>query len=247
MGIIFANEKIIDRISSIEVLNGHMLFQMPINSEVDARVADHTDLSMFISDAVYVAPCIYQAFIDKLYDAQESSQYLMNKILAEKIVCGTLPLKKEYPFNIGFNAVLLKNHFFHKLKYSEPKILENLNCDRIDVRQGYTRCSTMVLTEIAVITEDVGLARIYEAYGYDVLTIDKGYVVLPGYNYGFFGGTGGVIERNLVLNGSLSHHPNANAIKIFVHKLGLSIVELHNGPLIDCGSIFYLNTQNEGG
>lgn len=247
MGIIFANEKTIDRIRSMEALKGHLLFQMPINNEVDARVADHTDLSMFISDAVYIAPCIYRAFRDKLFDDYASSQHLLYKNLSEKILLGTLTLKKEYPFNIGYNAVLLKNHFFHKLEYSEPKILENLNCDRIDVGQGYTRCATMVLTENAVITEDVGLARVYEACGYDVLTIDKGYITLPGYNYGFIGGTGGVIENNLVLNGALSHHPNGDAIMTFVHKLGLSIVELHNGPLIDCGSILYLNTQNEGG
>ena len=245
MGIIFANEKTIDKMRTFEAFSDHILFQMPINPEVDARVADHTDLSMFVSDAVYVAPCIYRSFLDQLGTLQDAhlSLEIGFKCLVERLVCGTQTLKKEYPFNIAFNAVSLKKHFFHKLAFTEPRILDSLNCDRIEVKQGYTRCSTMVLNDDSVITEDVGLARSYKAYGYDVLVIEKGHVALPGYNYGFFGGSGGVIEDKLVLNGALKHHPNGDAIMSYVHQVGLSIIELHDDPLIDCGSILYLSTK----
>ncbi len=245
MGIIFANEMAIDRMRSFEAFERHILFQMPINTAVDARVADHTDLSLFVSDAVYVAPNIYASFIARLDETQHthSIQKGVFNALKERLICGTNSLKKEYPHNIAYNAVKLKEHFFHNLEYTETKILENINCDRIDVNQGYTRCSTMVLTDEAVITEDAGLAQNYRAYGYDVLVIEKGHIVLPGFNYGFFGGTGGVIEDALVLNGALKYHPDEVAIKNFVHRLGLRIVELHDGPLIDCGSILYLNTK----
>ncbi len=230
MGIIFANEKTIDRMRSLEAFERHILFQMPINTAVDERVADHTDLSLFVSESVFVAPNIYGSFVERL-DHEV------------KIICGTKALNREYPHNIAYNAVKLKNHFFHKLEYTESKILESIICDRIEVNQGYTRCSTMVLTESAVITEDAGLAQTYRNYGYDVLVIEKGHVVLPGFNYGFFGGTGGVIEDVLVLNGALEYHPDEVAIRDFVHGLGLRIIELHDGPLIDCGSILYLSTK----
>lgn len=233
MGIIFANEKTIDKIRSLEAFKRHILFQMPINTAVDPRVADHTDLSLFVSDAVYVAPNIYGSFVERLDEMRHDV----------KIICGTKALNKEYPHNIAYNAVKLKKHFFHKLKHTETKILENINCDTIEVNQGYTRCSTMVLTDGAVITEDAGLAHNYRAYGYEVLVIEKGHIVLPGFHYGFFGGTGGVIEDALVLNGALKYHPDEIAIKNFVHGLGLRIVELHDGPLIDCGSILYLSTK----
>lgn len=245
MGIIFANEKAIDRMRCLEAFDRHLLFRMPINTAVDARVADHTDLSLFVLDAVFVAPNIYESFVERLDEMKHTLTFQeeLFKFLEDRLICGTNTSKKEYPHNIGYNAVKLKEHFFHKLKHTETKILKSINCDRIEVNQGYTRCSTMVLTEEAVITEDAGLALVYRAYGYDVLVIEKGHIVLPGFNYGFFGGTGGVIEDALVLNGTLKYHPDEVAIKNFVHRLGLRIIELHDGPLIDCGSILYLSTK----
>lgn len=186
MGIIFANEKTIDKMRTFEAITSHLLFQMPINTEVDARVADHTDLSLFIYDAVYIAPCIYNAFLEKMATLRDAdAEDVRIDFLADRLVCGMKSQKKEYPYNIAYNAVKLKDYFFHKLEHTEPKILESINCDRIDVKQGYTRCATMVITEQAVITEDVGLAQRYKDYGFDVLVIDKGHIVLPGYNYGF--------------------------------------------------------------
>jgi hypothetical protein len=245
MGIIFANEKTIEKMRSLEAFMSHVLFQVPINTSVDPRVSDHTDLSLFVSGAVYVAPNIYGSFVERLEEIQHTCTLHegASKFLLDKLICGTKSLRKEYPHNIAYNAVKLKKHFFHKLEYTESKILESIICDRIEINQGYTRCSTMVLTEGAVITEDAGLAQTYRNYGYDVLVIEKGHVVLPGFNYGFFGGTGGVIEDALVLNGALEYHPDEVAIRAFVHGLGLRIVELHNGPLIDCGSILYFSTK----
>lgn len=245
MGIIFANEKVIDRMRSLEAFESHLLFQMPINSHVDARVSDHTDLSLFVSDVVYVAPNIFKSFVARLDEMRQTSIFHehFTDNLEDRIICGVKLLKQEYPHNIAYNAVKLKNHFFHKLEYTESEILESIICDRIEVNQGYTRCSTMVLTEGAVITEDVGLAQNYRNYGYEVLVVEKGHVVLPGFNYGFFGGTGGVIEDVLVLNGALKYHPDEVAIRAFVHGFGLRIEELYDGPLVDCGSILYLSTK----
>jgi len=244
MGIIFANEQTIHKMRYLDVLAEHVFFEVPLNGEVDARVSDHTDLSVFITNAVYVAPCIYPSFqehLSILIDTQPI-HYGQLKSLAEKIVCGTQALNKAYPLDIAYNAVKLKNHFFHKLAYTEHEILRGVHCAKIETNQGYTRCSTMVLSEVAIITEDFGLSHIYKDHGYDVLLIEKGHVVLSGYNYGFFGGCGGVIENKLVLNGALKYHPNSKAIQKFVHQLGLSIIELHDDPLLDCGSILYLNT-----
>ncbi len=238
MGVIFANKQTIQKMRDLEDLKEHVLFEVPLNKEVDARVADHTDLSVFISDFVCVAPCIYEAFLSQMLSVQDARF----KRLGEKVVRGTLSLKKDYPFDSAYNAVKLKNHFFHKLRNTEPKILDALTCEKVNVGQGYTRCSTMVLTENAVITEDIGLALHYKTLGYEVLIIEKGHVILPGFNYGFFGGSGGVVENKLVINGALRHHPDGDAILQFVHSHGLKIIELHDDPLIDCGSILYFMT-----
>lgn len=241
MGIIFANERTIHKMRHIRGFDKHVLFNTPLNVEVDACVADHTDLSLFISDAIFVAPCIFETFQDQIrvISCEQPLKQSFLSQLSNRVICGTNKLQKSYPFDIAYNAVKLKNHFFHKLAHTEPKILASTTCEKVEVKQGYTRCSTMVLTEYAVITEDVGLARTYEAYGYEVLCIEKGHVELQGFEYGFFGGTGGVIEDALVLNGTLKHHPNCDEITHFVHSHGLEIIELHDDSLIDCGSILY--------
>jgi len=239
MGIIFANEKTIQKMRELAVFEGNICFEVPLNGDVDSKLADHTDLSIFVSDAIYVAPSIYMPFLNHWNALLEIPNF--------EVVCGTKHLKNDYPHDIAYNAVQMKHHFFHKLAHTEPKILEAIKGNRINVKQGYTRCSTLMLTNEAVITEDIALAQIYRNYGYDVLTIEKGYVTLPGYKYGFFGGTGGVVDNLLVLNGSLKHHPDCDTIKGFVNRYDMHIIELHDGPLLDCGSILFLNTQNKGG
>lgn len=241
MGIIFANEQTINKMRQIGSFEKHVLFSIPLNEEVSANVADHTDLSVFIADAIYVAPCIYKGFQDQIRAVidEHPRDASLQRLLFEGVVYGISTLQKTYPFDIAFNAVKLKNHFFHKLTHTEPKILAAMTCEKVAVKQGYTRCSTMILSDSAVITEDAGLAKTYEACGYEVLLITKGHVELPGFEYGFFGGSGGVVEDILVLNGTLNHHPDNDEIKRFVHRHGLEILELHDGPLLDCGSILY--------
>ena len=46
-------------------------------------------------------------------------------------------------------------------------------------------------------------------YGIDVLLIRPGYIELPGYPYGFIGGTNGNLSKDIIVfSGSLKEHPD---------------------------------------
>ena len=70
-----------------------------------------------------------------------------------------------------------------------------------------------------------------------VLKIRPGQVLLPGYAYGFLGGTSGRIGDKIVFNGDLSAHPDFNVISAFIESRGLSCVYFKDYPLTDIGSI----------
>ena len=69
------------------------------------------------------------------------------------------------------------------------------------------------------------------------------YVRLDGFSHGFIGGAGGCVDRTLILNGSLSTHPNGGELRDFVERQGCEIIELHESQLDDCGSILYFNLE----
>ena len=71
----------------------------------------------------------------------------------------------------------------------------------------------------------------------DVLLIEKGDISLPPYDYGFFGGSTGMIGKDtLFVNGNLKTHSDADKIYAFLEKHSVKTVECE-GNLVDMGSI----------
>ena len=108
-------------------------------------------------------------------------------------------LAPGYPAEAVFNAVCTGKFFLHNLNITHPRLLAAAKArglQLIHVRQGYTRCSTIPVTENAVITYDRGIAGPAETAGLEVLLIEPGYVLLPGYDTGFIGGTCGNIPSS---------------------------------------------------
>jgi len=70
------------------------------------------------------------------------------------------------------------------------------------------------------------------------LLIPSGDISLPGLDYGFIGGTCGLISKNqMAFFGNLENHSYGNDIKNFLLKYDVEPIYLSNGKLIDRGSI----------
>jgi hypothetical protein len=106
-------------------------------------------------------------------------------------------LSPAYPGDIIYNACSTGKFFIHNLKYTAPELLaaaDELGLIRLNVSQGYAKCSTCVVSEDAIITYDRGIAGAAVAAGLEVMVIRPGHVELPGYNTGFIGGASGLVR-----------------------------------------------------
>lgn len=146
-----------------------------------------------------------------------------------------------YPENAAFCAVCLDRYIIHRLDITAPAVLaraRELSLTPVNVRQGYTRCSTVVVSGDAIITSDRG---IYNAglslSGVDVLLVSEGHVSLPGYPMGFLGGASGRVGDEVIFNGDLSRHPDFWAISDFICAHGAKVRYFPEYELCDIGSI----------
>lgn len=149
-------------------------------------------------------------------------------------------VEPEYPRDVAYNALGLDGYFLHRLDATAPELLaaaERLGLEQVNVRQGYTKCSTVVVDGSAVITADSGIASALESRGLAVLRIRPGHVTLPGYDLGFLGGASGRVGDAVWFNGDLSRHPDHVAIREFIQNRGLTVVDFPGTELVDIGSI----------
>ena len=156
---------------------------------------------------------------------------------------GSSSLRRDYPYDIAYNAACTGRYFIHNLRYTDPVLLElarRSGMKLVDVRQGYAKCSTVIVDERSVITYDRGIARTCEAAGMNVLTVSPGNVILPGYDTGFLGGASGRVDDTVYFNGDLTAHPDFRMICDFIDSRGLRIRWFEDYPLTDIGSIIQL-------
>lgn len=150
-------------------------------------------------------------------------------------------LGHDYPLDVAFNAACTGKYFIHNLAYTNEKLLhaaKMMDMILVDVRQGYTKCSVVVVDETSIITYDTGIANACAAIrGLDVLLIAPGFVRLDGYDTGFIGGASGRVGNEIIFNGDLWSHPDFNSIVKFIERRGLTCKWFSDYKLTDIGSI----------
>ena len=107
----------------------------------------------------------------------------------------------------------------------------------IPVKQGYTKCSTIVLSDNDFITEDEGICNVLQSAGKNCLLIEKGFVSLEGYNYGFIGGASVFLkdENTILFFGDITLHKDYINIKYYCDRLSINIAYINNFTLSDIG------------
>ena len=153
-------------------------------------------------------------------------------------VLGSQPVGNRYPFSARYNAVITDNYLIHNLSVTDPVVTETFgHLKRINVHQGYSRCSLLPLKDNHFITSDQGIYKVLQKNHLDVLCVNPSTILLPGFKHGFFGGTAGVDDDILFLTGSLTYFPEGEIVRTYLSRLNYTVVELYDGPLFDGGSI----------
>ncbi|WP_461613183.1 DUF6873 family GME fold protein [Clostridium sp. Marseille-QA1073] len=152
-------------------------------------------------------------------------------------------LKEKYPYDITLNAVNLKDYFIHNIKYTDEFLLKYMTDKTlINVKQGYTKCSTVIVNDNAIITSDKSIVKALKETTINILLLPPGDIELPGLNYGFIGGSCGLLDENhLVFYGNLESYKYGNEVLTFLDKYNITPIYLSDNNLIDRGSIFFLD------
>ena len=157
---------------------------------------------------------------------------------------------RDYPANVRLNCLLLGNRLYGKLSAVDDMVLDYCRengIETVNVNQGYTRCSTLVTGDNAVITADRSIAEAMESNGVGVLLISAGHIRLEGFDYGFIGGCTCRVERTVYSFGNIKKHPDYEAIKAFLCEND-SFLEIccEEMPLTDIGGAVSLSSCVHG-
>ncbi len=219
-----------DTLSSL----GLNVIEIPKSNDVYDAINGHVDIQLNILDKkskkIIINRNMGENFKRKL------SEFNIGYIESEKV------LQQSYPNNILLNALILDEYFIHNLKYTDKNLLSfQNNKTLINVKQGYTKCSCLPISKRALITNDVGIYNSLSKYDFDILLLPAGDIVLEGLDYGFIGGTGGLInEDTIAFFGNLSFYKYGNEVKSFLKKHNVTPIYLSNMKLHDRGSLFVI-------
>lgn len=164
--------------------------------------------------------------------------------LGFNIIKGNSYIENKYPHNVQYNAVILGNYVIHNFDFTDKIILDYIEKNKltkINVKQGYCKCSICIVDENSIITSDKGIHNEVQKHNINSLLIDSGHIDLFELNYGFIGGCSGLISRNdLIFFGDITKHPNYSDIYQFTRERNKTIICLSDEKLLDLGSLIPL-------
>ncbi len=171
----------------------------------------------------------------------DSNQQKLGCILKEKgfsVHFTAKQVKGEYPNDIALNFAVFGKNFLGKVACADESLMKlTQSYNRICVKQGYAKCSCLVVSDNAIITDDESIYNALVNNGVDALLISKGDVHLEGHDYGFIGGASCKISADEVLFfGDITKHRDYKIIADFIEKYGCKIISL-DFPLSDFGGI----------
>lgn len=177
---------------------------------------------------------------DKIFILNECVK-LKNKLSNKNLIFCSKKAGKSYPENILLNCLFMNNTLYGKLSATDKNVLEyckDNNIKTVNVNQGYTRCSTLIINQNTAITSDPSISKALNKNGAEVLLISPGNIVLEGFDYGFIGGASTKINDTIFFFGNLENHPDYIKIKEFCFNHNSNIELLcKNMPLTDIGGI----------
>ena len=223
---------------SLNALNnlGFETILIPCSPSLQAGVASHTDMIIFIGFGRLFCHASYYNDNRELIEAIAKKARLTVYLTDEE-------WSQNYPHDVLFNACLVGKYLICNERTVSRSILDaaiSSGAIVINVAQGYTKCSICIVSENAIITSDKKIAEKCTESGLDVLLIREGHISLPPYDFGFIGGTSGTCQNAVYFCGSLSSHPDGNAIRDFCLKHEKKAVCLSSDTLQDVGTIFFI-------
>lgn len=211
------------------------IIELDENKSLDKPVNTHPDMQLLrLDDEVVVSKSLYVQN-EKLADALKLD-YKVNFTLSEHT--------PDYPGDVILNALRLDSYLFCKrssIDESVVKLAGKKNITLVNIKQGYSACSTLALDKAVVSADRVICEKAFDL-GYDVLQISPGGIRLDGYDYGFIGGAS-FYDRGrscVYFFGNIKPHPDYDNIVAFLAEHSVSVTAFENLELSDFGGAIAL-------
>lgn len=228
------DNRISDNMSKyISKLNINLIKTIKCDEAYDA-ISYHPDICVIKlnNNDILVAPNVYDYYNNNLTP------------LGFNVIKGNLPIDNKYPNNVQYNVAILGNKAIHNFKYTDSILLDYIEknkMEKINVNQGYCKCSICIVDKNSIITSDEGIYNEVIKHNIDCLLIEKGHIDLFELNYGFIGGCSGLISKDtLAFFGRIENHPNFKDIEKFLSKRNKKVLSLSDEKLTDLGSLIPL-------
>lgn len=228
---------------------GYYLIEIPQNYNTYDEISSHTDIFCInIKDNIIFEKSVYSYFIN--------NYKYKNLFISENIFSGNKIVCLEYPEDIAYNMCIMGKNAIHNFKYTDEevvKILGKEKFNRINVSQGYTKCSIAVIDDNSCITCDKGIAKQLQKNGIDVLLIEDKLNIhlLKGNKYsnmnGFIGGSIVRLENKIIIFGDLKYIDKDDKIKKYILSRNLEIVDFKGLDVMDYGSIVSFEGEDING
>lgn len=231
-----ADERALMRLS----LHGFRVIPLPRHPALSEAVCSHTDMLMTrIGDEI-----ITTAEYAETAETEISELWNLTRGRGIRIKCIGEALSATYPLDCRLNALRIGGCIYLKESSACRYLIEKAQKEGlgiVNVKQGYSACTVLKLSETSCITADRGMARALCDHGINVTPIEQGHIELPPHEYGFIGGCGGVCDGKLYLMGDPTTHPSYDMIREACEREGLTIVSLCGGRLRDVGGILFVD------
>lgn len=201
-------------------------------------------LEDFISYERYHADMQAVNINGKIFVNAQCSNLITNLKTAKINYSECIGIGNKYPQNVALNVAFTGKYLICNRKALHPEIrefCEKSDIDIINTNQGYAKCSTLILNEDTIITDDVSIAKAADKNKLNVLKIDKDNIFLDKENCGFIGGAGAVIGKTVYFFGDIYSHKSAKEIIEFIRSYGLDCISVDSDRLRDIGGIVILS------
>lgn len=188
---ILVSYKFIDRFAFIkDKMNIDVLGSIP-NHNLPGNIDDHPDMSLH--------PLDYNNFIvdkDLYYDYKDLlSKYGIN------VIPSYSSLSSKYPYDSLLNIGRISKFYIHNdiIDMRLGQYFQANDIKHIFVKQGYSKCSILNINCDTIITQDMGIHKKLTSMNYNSLILEQNHINIEGYDTGFIGGCGGLLDKDLIL------------------------------------------------
>lgn len=210
------------------------VIKIPKDYNLYEEISSHTD--------------IHVLKIKEYVIADKRTYSFLQKYNIPNLVCGKSELIREYPGDIKYNVALVGNLALHSFDSTDDVILEYLDrfkYTKINVNQGYTKCSIFVLDSKNVITankeiaeelikNDINVLLLEESDEENIRLLRNGVISSM---HGFIGGCMARIDNKCILFGDASKLICGKKIKDFVEQNNYQFIDFRGEEVIDYGGI----------